>query len=93
MIIDRMREDMSVITADDRCIGFVSQLESDDALRITSISAGYGYDHLIPLSWVSDVDKYVFLDKTAAYVAGHWESAPAQTAKRSGAALEPRVAA
>ncbi len=76
MIIDRIREEMSVISADDRCIGFVCGLEGDDILRITSISAGFGYDHLIPLTWVSGVDKYVYLDKTSAFAAANWESAP-----------------
>ena len=75
MIIDRIREDMSVISADDRCIGFVNELLGDDRLTITSISAGYGYDHVIPLSWVSEVDKYVYLDKTSAFVAANWEHA------------------
>jgi hypothetical protein len=78
MIIDRIRKDMSVIAADDRCIGFVDRLDGDDMLRITCVSAGYGYDHLIPLSWVSDVDKFVYLDKTRGYVAANWENAPPQ---------------
>ncbi|MGH6926231.1 MAG: DUF2171 domain-containing protein [Propylenella sp.] len=76
MIIDRIREEMSVIALDDRCIGFVSRLEGDAVLRITCISAGYGYDRLIPLSWVSAVDKFVYLDRTSGYVAGNWEKAP-----------------
>lgn len=76
MIIDRIREEMSVIAADDRCVGFVCAIEGDGMLRITSISAGFGFDHLIPLSWVSDVDKYVYLDKTSAFAAANWESAP-----------------
>jgi hypothetical protein len=76
MIIDRIREEMSVIAADDRCIGFVNRLEGGDLLRVTCISAGYGYDHLIPLSWVSEVDKFVFLHKTSGFVAANWENAP-----------------
>ena len=79
MIIDRIREDMSVISADDRCIGFVCRVEAEEMLRITCISAGFGYDHLIPLDWVSEVDKYVYLDKTSSYVAANWENAPVQT--------------
>ena len=75
MITDRIREDMSVIGADDRCIGFVCGVEGEEMLRVTSITAGYGYDHLIPLSWVSGVDKYVFLEKTSTYVAANWETA------------------
>ena len=93
MIIDRIREEMSVIAADDRCIGFVCGLEGDDALRITSISGGFGYDHLIPLSWVSEVDKYVYLDKTSAFAATNWESAPevakAATTARFASSLAP----
>jgi hypothetical protein len=76
MIIDRIREDMSVIAADDRCVGFVGRVEGETLLRITSISAGYGYDHLIPLSWVCDADKYVYLDKPSAFVAANWQNAP-----------------
>jgi hypothetical protein len=79
MVTDRIREDMSVICADDRCIGFVCSVEGDEMLRVTSITAGYGYDHLIPLSWVSGVNKYVFLDKTSSYVAANWETAPLPT--------------
>lgn len=79
MIIDRIREDMSVISADDCCIGFVNELLGDDKLTITSISAGYGYDHVIPLSWVSEVDKYVYLDKTSAFVAANWEHASSRS--------------
>ena len=78
MIVDRIRKDMSVISADDRCIGFVSRVESEDSLRITCISAGYGYDHLIPAAWVNAVDKYVFLDKTSSYVTANWEHAQMQ---------------
>lgn len=74
MIIDRIREDMSVISADDRCIGFIDKL-LDDKLRITTVSAGYAYDHMIPLAWVSEVDKYVFLDKTSGFVSANWEHA------------------
>ncbi len=107
MIIDRIREEMSVIAADDRCIGFVNGLEGD-MLRVTCISAGYGYDHLIPLSWVGEVDKFVFLDKTSAFVAANWEnarsaprrsiSAPASTretlsdAARLNGVLQPKAA-
>lgn len=96
MIIDRIREEMSVISADDRCVGFVSRLEGDDMLRITCITEGYGYDRLVPLEWVSDVDKYVFLDKTSDYVTTHWDNAPmrrstaaaARGRLSSGAALD-----
>lgn len=76
MIIDRIRKDMTVIAADDCCVGFVGGLEGPNRLRITSVSTGYGYDHLIPLAWVSDVNKYVYLDKASGYVAANWESAP-----------------
>jgi hypothetical protein len=47
MITDRIREDMSVIGADDRCVGFVCGVEGDEMLRVTSITAGYGYDHAL----------------------------------------------
>jgi hypothetical protein len=72
MIIDRIREDMTVISADDCCVGFVNDLKDDGTLKVTSVTGGYGHDHLIPLSWVSDVNKMVFLDKTSAYVTSNW---------------------
>ncbi len=81
MIIDRIRKDMSVIAADDRCVGFVEGFDDTDMLRITCVSAGYGYDRLIPLAWVSQVDKYLYLDKTSAFVAANWENAPVLRAK------------
>ncbi len=75
MIIDRIRRDMSVISADDHCVGFVCGFEGENSLRITCISEGYGYDHLIPTTWVTAVEKYVFLDKTISYVLANWEHA------------------
>jgi hypothetical protein len=72
MLVDRIREDMPVVTADDRCVGFVGRLEDTCKLRVTSISAGYGHDHVIPLSWVSGVDKFVYLNKTSTYLATNW---------------------
>lgn len=95
MITDRIRKEMSVITADDRCIGFVAGLEGEDMLKITCISAGYGYDHLIPAAWVSEVDRYVFLDKTASYVSANWEHAQTLIrgrVPRSGEAPQPKAA-
>jgi hypothetical protein len=70
--IDRIREDMSVISADDHCVGFVTRLMDGETLRIISITAGYGYNRLIPLSWVSHVDKFVYLSKTSSYVTANW---------------------
>lgn len=90
MIIDRIREEMSVIAADDHCIGFVCRLEGNEQLRITCISAGYGYDHLIPLSWVNEVDKFVFLDKTSSFVAANWANAPLPTRKAAITASKAR---
>jgi len=92
MITDRIREEMSVIAADDRCVGFVNCIEGDK-LRITSISAGYGYDHLVPLSWVSTVDKFVYLDKTSGYVGSNWESMPMAVRARTAATPLQRTAA
>jgi hypothetical protein len=85
MITDRIREDMTVISSDDCCVGFVSSVEDDGALRVTSIAAGYGYDYQIPLSWISDVAKYVYLDKSSAFVAANRQPLPPPSPKRHNA--------
>lgn len=93
MIADRIREDMSVISADDRCVGFTKRLEDDATLRITSIAAGYGFDRLIPLAWVGQVERFVYLDKTSAFVAANWKRpAPARAkARRTNSKFEGRT--
>lgn len=56
-----------VISADGRAIGFVSRVGMTD-LRVTSMKDGRGFDHLIPFEWVAHVDRYVFLNKSSAFV-------------------------
>ncbi len=70
--ISKIRERMPVIAADERAIGFVSCVSGTE-LRITRIKDGRGFDHLIPLEWVEEVGKYVFLNKSRRYVATHCE--------------------
>ncbi len=87
-IAARIGKGMGVIAVDDRRIGFVLGLEGSDMLRITTEPAkGVGYDHLVPLSWVNDVNEYVFLDKPAAYIAINWRKAARRRGMR-GAGLK-----
>jgi hypothetical protein len=72
--ISKIREHMAVIAADDRRVGFVARVEGADSLKLTRVKNGHGFDHVIPLSWVSDVDRYVFLNKGSKFVLANWES-------------------
>jgi hypothetical protein len=81
--ISKIRVHMPVVTADGRQVGFVTRLQGTDGLRLTTVKAGHGFDHVIPLAWVSDVDRYVFLDKGSGYVAANWETGPKGRARES----------
>jgi hypothetical protein len=71
----KISEAMAVVTADDRNIGFVRRIERLSKLRITSLKSGCGGDHLIPLNWINDVGREVYLNKTSRFVANNWEKA------------------
>lgn len=86
MDISEIRESMGVIAADGRQIGFVSGLQSVDELRLTRMKGGHGFDHVIPLAWISAVDRYVFLSRGSAYVAANWKTAPQAPRERAKAA-------
>lgn len=75
MGISEISQGMRVIANDDQCVGFVSRPLPGNALRITTMAEGCGYDHLIPLSWVSVVDACVFVDKPSDYLVAHWQNA------------------
>ena len=83
--ISKIRERMPVISADERAIGFVSRVSGAE-LRMTRIKDGRGFDHLIPLDWVEEVAKYVFLNKSRRYVAAHSETAALRPGGRRQAA-------
>jgi hypothetical protein len=70
----KIREHMPVIAADDRRVGFVARVEGSDSLKVTRVKNGHGSDHVIPLAWVSDVDRYVFLNKSSKFVVANWET-------------------
>ena len=93
MDISKLKKRMSVIAADGRRIGFVKRMAWPDKIRLTSLSAGHGYDHLIPVAWVAHIDKYVYLNRASAYVGANWENtalASARTAPhKAGALIEP----
>jgi len=74
--LSKLKKRMSIIAADGQRIGFVTRMAGPDRIRITSLSGGHGYDHIIPLNWVSAIDKYVHLSRTSRFVTGNWEHAP-----------------
>jgi hypothetical protein len=74
MEISKICEHMAVIGSDGRRVGFVVRLEGADGLKLSRIKNGHGFEHVIPLAWVSDVDRYVFLNKGSRYVRANWEA-------------------
>ena len=82
----KISKPMEVIAADGRRIGFVSRL-AGDRLRLTSLSGSHGYDHLIPLAWVSGVDRYVYLNRPSRFVADNWENVAITPDRRSPDAM------
>ena len=80
--ISRLKKRMAVIAADGRRIAYVCRMAGTDHIRLTSLSASHGYDHIIPISWVSQVDKYVYLSKASRFVADNWENAPAAAPRK-----------
>jgi hypothetical protein len=90
--ISKLKKRMSVIAADGRRIGFVARMAWPGKVRLTSLSGGNGYDHLIPLAWIGHIDRYVYLSRSSAYVAAHWENV-ASAPKRAVAATIPALVA
>jgi hypothetical protein len=85
--ISKIREGMSVVALDGREVGKVSAVGTL-RLVVTSQKEGRAFEHLIPLSWIAETDRYVFLNKGSRYVAANWDApAPiANTPTRSKAA-------
>ena len=96
MDISRLKKRMSVIAADGQRVGFVSRMAGHDKVRLTSLSAGHGYDHVIPIGWIAQIDRYVHLNRGSSYVAAHWEnvaSKPRVAAAKPDIATDPRLTA
>ena len=74
MDTSKICEHMAVIGNDGRKVGFVVRLEGADGLKVSHIKNGHGFEHVIPLEWISDVDRYVFLNKGSRYVRINWEA-------------------
>ena len=72
-ISEKIRGAMPVVASDGRQVGVVGVADST-GLRMTSIKNGQAFDHAIPLSWVTEVDKYVFLNKSSGYITANWEA-------------------
>lgn len=75
MDTSKIRQHMAVVANDGRQVGFVVRLEGSTGLKITRIKNGHGFEYVIPLAWVSDVDRYVFLNKGTRYVRSNWDAA------------------
>jgi hypothetical protein len=67
----RVEEGMRVISSDDRCLGVVTRIEAGAALRVLSVAGGHGYASEIPASWIAEVGKCVYLDKSSTFIVGN----------------------
>lgn len=74
MDTSKIRQHMAVVANDGRQVGFVVRPQGSAGLKITRVKNGHGFEYVIPLAWVSDVDRYVFLNKSARYVRSNWEA-------------------
>ncbi len=83
--IAKVREGMSVVTLDGREMGTVSTVGT---LRLVmkSVKDGRAFEHVIPLAWVAEVERYVFLNKGSRFVAANWD-APAPNASRQSSRI------
>ena len=70
-----IKEHMDVIAADGQKIGQVDHLEGKDKIKLTKHDSPDGKHHLIPVNWVSKVDKQVHLNKAARDVKAQWSEA------------------
>jgi hypothetical protein len=68
--IYRISAGMPVIAADGRAVGFATGVDAGH-LALTSVSDGRGFEYAIPLDWVADVDRYIFLSRASRYVEAH----------------------
>ena len=64
--LGRIHERMRVISSDDHLIGVVARVGTD--LLVTCTKNGCGFDHLIPLDWIDEVDDSVFLSKSRRFL-------------------------
>ncbi len=83
--IQEISEGMSVVALDGREIGTVGRVDISRFV-IRSVKDGRGFDHLIPVSWIAEVGKYVFLNKGSRYVAANWDAPVPITQSRRKAA-------
>ncbi len=86
-LVSKIEAKMSVVANDGRLVGFVDTVGMRH-LTVNSVRDGRGFAHTLPLSWVADVEKYVFLNKGSSYVAANWDA----PTKAAGARPQPRAA-
>jgi hypothetical protein len=74
--VSHIKEHMDVLSSDRKMVGKVDHLEGTDRIKLTKQSWPDGrHHHLIPLSWVDQVDQHVHLSKTGADITSHWQHA------------------
>ncbi len=76
MDTSQISEHMPVLGTDDQQVGLVDHLDGD-AIKLTKNDSGDGQHHWIPLSWVSQIDEHVHIDRSAADAMSGWmDSSP-----------------
>jgi hypothetical protein len=76
MDASKIKEHMEVLGSDGQHVGTVDHMLGADKIKLTKNDpAAQGHHHLIPLAWVSRVDKSVHLSKTQKEAMQAWEHA------------------
>jgi hypothetical protein len=76
MDASKIKEHMEVLGSDGQHIGTVDHMQGTDKIKLTKTDpAAQGHHHLIPLAWVSRIDKSVHLSKTQKEAVQAWEHA------------------
>lgn len=68
-----IKPDMAVFCSDGTHFAFVDHLESDNR-TIKLARDATGYHHYIPVSWITQIDHALFLDRPTSQVMREWTS-------------------
>ena len=74
--LSKIKEHMEVVGSDGQHVGTVDHMEGKDKIKLTKNDpAAQGHHHLIPVTWVANVDSKVHLSKTKNEAFQEWEHA------------------